>query len=109
MMKGGFNPGNMQNLMRQAQKMQAEMAEQTQKAEQELQNTVITATSGGGMVTIKMTGKKQVQSVTINPQVVDASDVEMLEDLVVSCVNDAITQAEKLEEKLKPNVPNGLF
>lgn len=111
MMKGGFgmNPGNMQNLMRQAQKLQADMAAKAEKAEEELENATITASSGGGMVTITMNGKRQLQSIRIKPEVVDADDVEMLEDLVLSCVNDAILQADKLEEKLKPNLPNGLF
>lgn len=104
-----FGMGNFQNIMRQAQKLQAELNEQMQKAEEELQNTVLTATSGGGMVTVKMNGKKEIKEVKINPQVVDPDDVEMLEDLILSCVNDAINQANQLEDKLKPKMPNGMF
>lgn len=104
-----FGMGNFQNIMRQAQKLQAELNEQMQKAEEELQNTVLTATSGGGMVTVKMNGKKEIKEVKINPQVVDPDDVEMLEDLILSCANDAINQANQLEDKLKPKMPNGMF
>ncbi len=110
MMKGGFggmNPGNFQNLMKQAQKMQAQLAEQAEQAEEELNSTVLTATSGGGMVTVKMTGKRQLQGLTINPQAVDPDDVELLEDLIVSALNDVLKQADELESKLKPNLPNG--
>lgn len=111
MMKGfgGMNPGNMQNLMRQAQKMQAELQEQSEKAEQELQNATLTASSGGGMVTVEVSGLKKVKSIKINPQAVDPDDVEMLEDLVLSATNEALAKAQELEEKLKPNVPGGLF
>lgn len=109
MMKGGFNPGNMQNLMRQAQKMQSQMQEQAEKAEQQLSETVLSATSGGGMVSVEITGLKKLVSVKIKPEVVDQDDVEMLEDLVLSAVNEAIEKANELEEELKPNMPAGLF
>lgn len=110
MYKGGFNMGggNMQNLLKQAQKMQAEMQAQQEKAEQELEAATIKATAGGGMVSVEMSGKGEVKTLKINPQAVDPDDVEMLEDLVIACINDAIKQVKELEEKLKPTT-NGLM
>lgn len=109
MYKGGFGPGNIQNLMKQAQKMQAEMQAQNEKAEEQLAETTLTATSGGGMVEVQITGKRKITSVKINPQAVDPDDVEMLEDLVLSCVNEAIAKADELEKQLKPSMPGGLM
>jgi DNA-binding YbaB/EbfC family protein len=109
MFKGGFGPGNMQNLMRQAQKLQAEMQEKNEKAEQELNETVLTASSGGGMVSCEISGKCKIKSLTINKDAVDPNDVEMLEDMVIACVNDAIDKVKELEKSLKPNLPGGLF
>ena len=104
----GFGSGNIQNLMRQAQKMQSDLQEQTKKAEEELEKAVLTATSGGGMIEVKIGGNKKLISVKINPQVVDSDDVEMLEDLIISCVNEAIEKAVNLEKELKPALPTGL-
>lgn len=109
MYKGGFGPGNIQNLMKQAQKMQAEMQAQNEKAEEQLAETTLTATSGGGMVEVQITGKRKITSVKINPQAVDPDDVEMLEDLVLSCVNEAIAKVDELEKQLKPSMPGGLM
>ena len=86
---GGFN---MQQMMKQAQKMQEQMRE----AQEELENTEIEVTSGGGMVTVTMTGKKQVTSVKIAPEAVDPDDVEMLEDLIIAALNEAYDEAEAL-------------
>lgn len=95
--KGGFGGGNLQNIMRQAQKMQEDVA----NAQKELENTIITATSGGGMVEVKMTGKKELKSIKLEKAAVDPDDIEMLEDLIVVAFNDALKQIEKLtEEKL---------
>ena len=92
--KGGFPggmPGNMNNLMKQAQKMQERMAElQAELDEREYDFTV-----GGGMITIKMNGKKEMQSIEIKPEVVDPDDIEMLQDLIVAGVNEAISSIEK--------------
>ena len=83
--------GNMQNLMKQAQKMQERMAElQADLDEREYDFTV-----GGGMITIKMNGKKEMQSIEIKPEVVDPDDIEMLQDLIVAGVNEAISSIEK--------------
>lgn len=108
--KGGFNlgGGNMQNLLKQAQKMQQKMAMQNEKAEEELANATLTATSGGGMVTVEMNGKAELKTLKINPEVVDADDVEMLEDLVIAAVNEATDKARKLEKELKPDMLGGM-
>ena len=110
MYKGmGFGGGmNMQQLMKQAQKMQADMQEKMAKAEEELENTVLTGTSGGGMVEVECTGKKQITNVTFKPEIVDPDDIEMLQDLVVSAVNDALSKADELEKSLKGDMPSGL-
>ncbi len=109
MYKGmNFGGGNMQNLMRQAQKMQEQMQAQMAKAEEELENATLTGVSGGGMVEVTVNGKKNVQSVKIKPEVVDPDDVEMLEDLVVAALNDALSKADQLEAQVKPNT-GGLF
>ena len=101
---GGFGGGNMQALMRQAQKMQEEM----QRAKEELDNTEFTSSVGGGMVEIKMLGDKTLKSVKIKPEVVDPDDVEMLEDLIVSAVNDCMGQISRAEKERMPSVP-GMF
>lgn len=106
---GGFGGGmNMQSLMKQAQKMQADMQAQMAKAEEELENTTLTGTSGGGMVEVSITGKKKVTGIKIKPEIVDSDDIEMLEDLITASVNDALEQADKLEKSLKGDMPQGL-
>ena len=109
---GGFGGGmNIQNLMKQAQKMQADMQENLAKAEEELANTTLTATAGGGMVEVSILGNKKITGIKIKPEAVDPDDVEMLEDLIVAAINEAITKADELEKKLKGdiNLPNGLM
>ena len=98
---GGFGGANLQNLMKQAQKMQAEMEE----AKKALEAKEFTASVGGGMVEITMMGNKEVKAVKIKPEVVDPDDVEMLEDLVISAVNDVLEQIKKAEKECMPNVP----
>ena len=94
--RGGNNAG-MQNLMKQAQKMQQEMA----KAQEELEEAELEGSSGGGMVTVVVNGKKDILGITIKPEVVDPDDVEMLEDLIIAAINDAYEQADELsQEKL---------
>lgn len=83
---------NMQQLMKQAQKMQ----EQMMKAQEELGNKSVEGTAGGGVVTVVVTGHKQVQSITIKPEAVDPDDVEMLQDLVLTAVNDAMKKADDM-------------
>ena len=98
---GGFGGANLQNLMRQAQKMQAQMED----AKRELEAKDFTSSVGGGMVEIVMQGNKEVKSLKIKPEVVDPDDVEMLEDLVISAVNDCLNQIKKAEKDSMPNVP----
>lgn len=106
---GGMGGMNMNNLMKQAQKMQKKMEE----AQAALAEKTIEVTSGGGAVKIVITGKKVVQSIKINPEVVDQDDVEMLEDLMLSAVNEAVRQADELANsemgKITGGVGNGLF
>ena len=86
--KGGFPgmPGNMNNLMKQAQKMQRQMEEATQK----LEETEVTATAGGGAVTVTVSGKKEITKVKLEEEVVDPDDIEMLEDLIMAAVNEGL-------------------
>jgi len=92
MMRGGMGGGNMNQMMKQVKKMQQEML----KAQEELANKTVEGTAGGGVVSVVMTGQKTVKSVTIKPEAVDPDDVEMLQDLVLTAVNDALTKAEEL-------------
>ena len=90
---GGFGGGaNMQNMIRQAQKMQQEMA----KKQEELANTEIIGASGGGMVEVVITGKNEIKAVRIKPEAVDPDDVEMLEDLIMAAIKDAQSKVSQL-------------
>lgn len=109
MYKGmNFGGMNMQSLMKQAQKMQADMQAQAEKAEEELNNAVLTGTSGGGMVEVTCTGKKEITGIKIKPEIVDPDDIEMLEDLVMTATNDALKKASELEKSVKPEIPGGM-
>ena len=112
MARGGFPGipgGNMQQLMRQAQKMQ----EQMQKAQEELDAKVYEASAGGGMVSCKVSGTRELLELTIKPEAVDPDDVEMLQDLVMAAVNEALREGEKTREetmgKLAPAGMGGMF
>jgi len=96
---GGFGGGNMQALMRQAQKMQEDM----KRIREEIDATEYTSSVGGGMVEVTLYGNRSVKSVRIKPEVVDPDDVEMLEDLVASAVGDALN---KISEDEKTRLPN---
>ena len=94
--RGGFPggmPGNMNNLMKQAQKMQKQMAE---------------ATAGGGAVTVKVSGKKEILSVKIQEEVVDPDDIEMLEDLIVAATNEALRKIDEISQASMAKVTGGL-
>ena len=106
---GGFGGGNMQNLMRQAQKMQEEMQNKMKEADEELENTSLSATAGGGMVEVTILGNKKITGISIKPEVIDSEDPEMLEDLIIAATNEAIQKADELEKKLKGNITGGLF
>ena len=88
---GGFGGGNMNNLMKQAQKLQKQMEEM----QKELETKEFEASVGGGAVIVKVNGKKELLEINIKPEVVDPDDVEMLEDLVLSAVNEALKKAEE--------------
>lgn len=106
---GGFGSPNMQQLMRQAQKMQ----EQMQKAQEDLDEQVYEASAGGGMVTCKVSGKRELLEIQIKPEAVDPDDVDMLQDLILAAVNEALRAGEKAREetmgKLAPAGMGGLF
>jgi len=88
---GGMGGGNMNNLLKQAQKLQKQM-EDMQK---ELETKEFEASAGGGAVTVKVTGKKQIVDIQIKPEVVDPDDVEMLQDLVLLACNEALKKADE--------------
>lgn len=83
---------NMGNMMKQMQKMQKQM----QKAQEELKDKTVQGTAGGGMVTITLNGQKELIDVQIQPDAVDPDDVEMLQDLIVAAMNEAMKQADEL-------------
>lgn len=87
----GGGPSNMQGMLKQAQKMQEKMAE----LQEELDAREYDFTVGGGMLTIHMNGKKEMLGIEIKPEVVDPDDIEMLQDLIVAGVNEAVSSIEK--------------
>ena len=101
---GGGMPGNMNNLMKQAQRMQRQMEE----GQKELETKEFTAKAGGGAVEVTITGKKEITKVKLSPEVVDPDDIEMLEDLVVAAVNEAIRQIEELSQESMAKITGGL-
>ena len=105
--KGGYPggmPGNMGNLMKQAQKMQKQMEE----AAKELEEKEFTATAGGGAVEVKISGNREVKSITLAEEVVDPDDIEMLQDLIVAATNEAIRQVEEYTQASMAKVTGGL-
>lgn len=100
----GMGMGNMQQLARQAQKLQQQMTEK----QEELEARTYEAAAGGGVVTATVSGKKQLVNLTIKPEAVDPDDVEMLQDLIVAAVNEAIKQAEDASEQELGKLTGGL-
>ena len=102
----GMGGGNMNQLLKQAQKMHADML----KTQEEIEAQEVEVTSGGGAITLTMTGKKRIKSIKIKPEVVDGDDVEMLEDLIMTAVNEGISKIEEVAENemKKYNIPGGL-
>ncbi|MEG0073778.1 MAG: YbaB/EbfC family nucleoid-associated protein [Clostridia bacterium] len=90
---GGFpqGMGNMQNLLKQAQKMQADAA----KKQEQVEAMSFEASAGGNAIVVKANGAKKITNITINPDVVDKDDVEMLQDLILTAVNEVLSQADK--------------
>ena len=107
-MRGGFpgmgGLGNMQGMLQKVQKMQAQL----QKAQEELQARTFETTAGGGAVKVVVTGKKEMQSITIDPQVVDPDDVEMLQDLIVAAVNEAMKEVDRVSEEEMGKITGGV-
>jgi len=95
---------NMQNMLKQAQRMQAEMA----RVQEELKDERVEASVGGGAVRVVMTGDMQVDAVSIDPSAVDPDDVVMLQDLVVAAVNEAIRQAQEVASRKMGAVTGGM-
>ena len=83
---------NMNAMLKQVQKMQADMA----KAQEELKNEVVEASAGGGIVTVKVSGDLEIREIRIDPEAVDAEDVELLQDMVLAAVNEAVRSAQEL-------------
>ena len=106
--RGGFPgmgmPGNMNNLMKQAQKMQRQM-EENQKA---LEEKEFTATVGGGAVSVTVSGKREITKVTLSEEAVDPDDIEMLEDLIVAASNEAFRRAEEGSSQGMSQLTGGL-
>ena len=100
----GMSGMNMNNIMKQAQKMQKQMLE----TQETLNQNTLEMTSGGGAVKIVISGKKEIQSIKIDPEVVDPDDVEMLEDLILSAVNEAIRQADEMYTNEMGKITGGL-
>lgn len=107
--RGGFPggmgmPGNMNNLMKQAQKMQKQMEE----AQAQLDELEITATAGGGAVEVTVTGKREVTKIKLSEEVVDPDDIEMLEDLIVAATNEALRKVEEASQQSMSKITGGL-
>ena len=107
--RGGFPggmgmPGNMNNLMKQAQRMQRQM-EENQK---ELEEKEFTAKAGGGAVEVTVTGKKEITKIKLSEEVVDPEDIEMLEDLVMAATNEALRMAEEASAEAMNKMTGGL-
>lgn len=95
---------NMNAMIRQAQKMQDEIT----TLQEDIENREFSATSGGGAVSVVATGKKTIKSLTINKEVVDPEDVEMLQDLVISAINEAVNQVESTTETEMSKITGGV-
>lgn len=104
MPKGMPGGGSMNNMMKQVQKMQKQMEEM----QRELEEREVEASSGGGAVTVKVTGKKDLVEVKIDPEVVDQDDVEMLEDMIIAAINEAFRKAEEMMEGEMKKVTGGV-
>lgn len=101
---GGGMPGNMNNLMKQAQRMQRQMEE----SQKELEVKEFTAKAGGGAVEVTVTGKKEVAKIKLSEEVVDPEDIEMLEDLVMAATNEALRMADEANAEVMNKMTGGL-
>lgn len=100
---GGFGGMNINQLMKEAKKMQSEM----EKSQEELVSKEFDATAGGGAIYVKVTGGKELKEITIKKEVVDPDDVEMLQDLILTCVNEALRKVDSAQAAQlgKYNIP----
>ncbi len=100
---GGFGGMNIGNLMKEAKKMQADM----EKSQAELSSKEFESTAGGGAISVKVSGDKVLKEIKIKPEVVDPEDVEMLEDLILTCINEALRQVDsaQADQLGKFNIP----
>lgn len=89
---GGMGGGNMGNMMKQFQKMQQDM----QKVQEQLSEMTVEATAGGGAITVIANGNKEIREINLKPEIVDPDDIEMLQDLMIAAINEAIRKAEEL-------------
>ena len=89
-MGGGFGGMNLNNLMKEAKKMQADI----EKSQEELAVKEFEATAGGGAITVKVSGAKEIKEITIKKEVVDPEDVDMLQDLILTCINEALRKVD---------------
>ena len=102
---GGMGmPGNMNNIMKQAQRMQRQMEEK----QKEMEEKEWEATAGGGAVTVKVSGKREIVAVKLSPEVVDPDDIEMLEDLIVAATNEALRKLEEDSSAMMESLTGGL-
>ena len=90
---GGFGGMNINQLMKEAKKMQADI----EKSQTELQAKEFDATAGGGAVSVKVTGSKEIKEIKLNKDVVEPDDVEMLQDLIITCINDAMRKVDSAQ------------
>lgn len=102
-MGGGFGGMNLNNLMKEAKKMQADL----EKSQEELAIKEFEATAGGGAITVKVSGTKEIKEITIKKEVVDPDDVEMLQDLILTCTNEALRKVDAAQAASmgKYNIP----
>lgn len=97
-------PGNMNNMMKQVQKMQKQM----EKMQSELEEKEVEASAGGGAVSVKVNGKKEILDVVIKPEVVDPDDIEMLQDLILAATNEALRKAEEMTNSEMGKITGGM-
>ena len=102
-MGGGFGGMNLNNLMKEAKKMQADL----EKSQEELSQREFEATAGGGAITVKVSGSKEIKEILIKKEVVDPEDVEMLQDLILTCTNEALRKVDQAQAASmgKYNIP----
>ena len=101
---GGYGGMNQSAMLKQAQKMQQDLMQM----QQDLENQTYTATSGGGVVSATVTGKREVTEITIDPEAVDPDDVEMLQDMIVAAVNEALRKAEEASQQSMSRITGSL-